>query len=340
MARHTQAERRGLPHAVRHLVTQPLPLHVDLEQVAFLGEPEVREHQPVRQTPVGRDDRVRGFVPHRQRRPVEVPRRLLQRGGVRAVAHRQADVQPRIADRPHCAPAVHVEQPTVLLVPPRCMRSLRSCPRPRQAPTAALPKGPRCMPCLPRSSPAVRCGQGCGLGARGLPGGVDGLQDEWCAERQPAEQQEDDAEPSGDVTFHNPPSKRAMEKATAGGTRNRGLGFRRGLCPEGRLRVAPTLPNHYRSQYHPANISQRDADDERRSMQSPLRRLGRSHHQQSCKPATSRQGTYPFFPASWLTWSHHWRCSSRSIACSRSRHRNGTAPPSSTPPADAHTPAR
>lgn len=42
------------------------------------------------------------------------------------------------------------------------------------------------------------------------------MQDEWCAERQPAEQQEDDAEPSGDVTFHNPPSKRAMEKATAG----------------------------------------------------------------------------------------------------------------------------
>lgn len=105
---------------VRHLVTQPLPLHVDLEQVAFLGEPEVREHQPVRQTPVGRDDRVRGFVPHRQRRPVEVPRRLLQRGGVRAVAHRQADVQPRIADRPHCAPAVRVEQPTVLLCLPRC----------------------------------------------------------------------------------------------------------------------------------------------------------------------------------------------------------------------------
>ena len=109
-----------LPRAVRHLVMQPLPLHVDLEQVAFLGEPEVREHQPVRQTPVGRDDRVRGFVPHRQRRPVEVPRRLLQRGGVRAVAHRQADVQPRIADRPHCAPAVRVEQPTVLLCLPRC----------------------------------------------------------------------------------------------------------------------------------------------------------------------------------------------------------------------------
>lgn len=62
-----------LPRAVRHLVMQPLPLHVDLEQVAFLGEPKVREHQPVRQTPVGRDDRVRGFVSHRQRRPVEVP---------------------------------------------------------------------------------------------------------------------------------------------------------------------------------------------------------------------------------------------------------------------------
>ncbi len=107
-----------LPRAVRHLVMQTLPLHVDLEQVAFLGEPEVREHQPVRQTPVGRDDRVRGFASHRQRRPVEVPRRPLQRGGVRAVAHRQADVQPRIADRPHCALAVRVEQPTVLLVSP------------------------------------------------------------------------------------------------------------------------------------------------------------------------------------------------------------------------------
>lgn len=34
------------------------------------------------------------------------------------MAHRQADVQPRIADRPHCAPAVRVEQPTVLLCLP------------------------------------------------------------------------------------------------------------------------------------------------------------------------------------------------------------------------------